>query len=216
MSLDWLYYVLLVLVLLAGLFINIVGLPGLWVMLAAAGIYAWITGGDYMSWWTLAILLALALLAELAEFVAGAAGSKAAGGSKRGMAGAIIGGLVGGILGTPIPVPVVATIIGACLGAFIGAFIVEYSIGRTTDESFKIGFGAFKGRLIGIIVKSAFGVIMLFVAAWMALPLGGAKPIGSSAPSSTTSPASRRSTTAPTTMPSLEVERPPAQRSNEN
>ncbi len=201
MSPDWLYYILLILILLAGLFINILGLPGLWLMIAAAGIYAWVTAGAFMSWGTLIALLVLALLAELAEFVAGAAGSKAAGGSKRGMAGAIVGGLVGGILGTPIPIPIVGTIVGACLGAFVGAFIVERSIGRDTNESLQIGFGAAKGRFWGILIKSAFGVVMLIVAAWMALPIGRkAAPL---APPAATMPASTRPTTSPTTAPEI-------------
>ncbi len=203
MSLDWLYYILLILILLAGLFINILGLPGLWLMLAAAGIYAWVTAGAFMGWGTLIALLVLALLAELAEFIAGAAGSKAAGGSKRGMAGAIVGGLVGGILGTPIPIPIVGTIVGACLGAFVGAFIVERSIGRDTNESLQIGFGAAKGRFFGIVFKLAFGCAMLIVAAWMALPLGGKTAL----PAPTTTRPTTSTTTAPAPLENLDVER---------
>ena len=33
---DWVYYAVLLTLLLVGLFLNIVGLPGLWVMVAAA------------------------------------------------------------------------------------------------------------------------------------------------------------------------------------
>ena len=174
MSLDWLYYLLLFALLITGLVVNILGLPGLWLMLAAAGAYAWVTLGSYMSWGTLIALLGLAILAEIAEFVAGAAGSKAAGGSKRGMAGAIVGGLVGGIVGSPL-LPVLGTIAGACLGAFVGAFVVELSIGRTTQHSVQIGFGAAKGRFWGIVIKSAFGILMLIITMWMSLPGAAAR-----------------------------------------
>jgi uncharacterized protein len=166
---DWLYYILLLLLLVTGLFINILGLPGLWLMVGAAGIYVLITDWQYAGWSMLVALLVLALLAELVEFVAGAAGSKAAGGSKRGMVGAIIGGIIGGIAGTPW-LPIIGTIIGACIGSFIGAFVIELLIGRGTGLSTRIGWGAAKGRLYGIVAKSAFGLAMLILAAVWALP----------------------------------------------
>ena len=43
---DWLYYLILAVMLFVGLFLNIVTLPGLWLMVAAHGIYAWVTGWD--------------------------------------------------------------------------------------------------------------------------------------------------------------------------
>ena len=173
---DWIYYVTLVCVLLAGLFINILGLPGLWLMVIAHAAYGWATGWNvHVGWTSLIIITVLALLAELVEFLAGAAGSKAAGGSKRGMAGAIIGGIAGGILGSPI-FPIVGTIIGAVLGAGAGAFLVEMGIGRSKEESTQIAIGAAKGRFIGIIGKSIFGIAMLLVSAFTAFPTGAAPP----------------------------------------
>jgi uncharacterized protein len=173
LALDWLYYVLLLVLCVVGLFINILGLPGLWLIVASYGAYAWVTWGrEYVGLTSIIVIIVLALLAELVEFAAGAAGSKAAGGSKRGMIGAVVGGLVGGIVGTPI-FPVVGTIVGACLGSFAGAFLIEVAIGRTHEDSLKIGVGAAKGRFVGIIGKLAFGIAMLFVALIAAIPTGG-------------------------------------------
>ncbi len=116
----WVSYVVLVALLLTGLVLNIVGLPGLWVMVASALIYAWVTGfGVYLGWQGLLVLTLLATLAEILEFLAGSTGAKKAGGSKRGMAGAIIGGILGAIFFS-IPVPIIGTIIGACVGTFLG------------------------------------------------------------------------------------------------
>ncbi len=178
LALDWIYYLLLFILLVVGLFVNIIGLPGLWLMVASYGAYAWATWDrGYVGLSSLIAVIVLALLAELVEFVAGAAGSKAAGGSKRGMAGAIIGGIVGGIAGTPI-FPIVGTIIGACLGSFAGAFLIEAAIGRSHEESMKIGLGAAKGRFWGIVAKSAFGIAMLIVALYAAFPTRATTPGG--------------------------------------
>ena len=196
-AIDWLYYILLLILLVVGLFVNILGLPGLWLMVASYGAYAWATWSrDYVGISSLITIIVLALLAELVEFIAGAAGSKAAGGSKRGMAGAIIGGIAGGIAGTPI-FPVVGTIIGACFGSFAGAFLVEAAIGRTREDSIKIGLGAAKGRFMGIVAKLAFGIAMLVVALYAAFPTGGT----AAAPGPAALPGPATTTTAPVVAP---------------
>src|SRR4051812_13252169 len=94
-------------------------------MIAATAGYALLTQTrNFVGWHSLIALVVLGVIAEAAEFFAGAAGSKAAGGRKRGMIGAIVGALVGGIIGTPL-FPIIGTILGACLGAFIGAALLE-------------------------------------------------------------------------------------------
>jgi uncharacterized protein YqgC (DUF456 family) len=188
--LDWLYYLALFIVALTGLFLNILGLPGLWLMVAAMGGYAWATGWDhYVGWPSMSTLIVLGLIAEGLEFAAGAAGSKAAGGRMRGMIGAVIGALLGGVFLSFIPVPVVSTIVGACLGAFIGAAVMEL-----TDKDFvhamRVGVGAAKGRFMGIVVKLAVGIVMLLVMMIAALPVGGSAHPALLAPA-----------TAPTSIP---------------
>ncbi len=170
--LVWLYYSLLIVISLAGMFVNILGLPGLWLMVAAMGAYGWwTTWGLYVGWPSLMALIGLALLGELLEFVAGAAGSKAAGGRKRGMVGAIGGGLLGGIFLTfLIPIPIVGTIVGACAGAFIGAAVMEVT-DRDFRHALRVGVGAAKGRFMGIVAKLVVGAIMLIVILVAALPL---------------------------------------------
>jgi uncharacterized protein YqgC (DUF456 family) len=199
---DIVYYLILLAVLLVGWFINIVGLPGLWLMVAALGIYGLVTGWNtYVGWPSLIWLVVLGALAEVVEFVAGAAGSKAAGGRKRGMIGAIVGGFLGAIFLSVIPIPIVAQVVGACLGAFIGAAVMEFT-DKDAAHSIRVGIGAAKGRFWGIVSKLAFGLPMFIIAAWAALPYQDATPIA--APTivmpSTTAPAT--TTTAPTTLPS--------------
>lgn len=169
---DWLWYVLLMaLAQIVGLFLNLLGLPGLWVMLAAAGIYAFVTHLLHIGWPGLIAMFLLAVAAEIVEFVAGAAGSKKAGGTKRGMLGAIVGALIGGVFGTGF-LPIIGTLVGAILGAFVGAAIVELLIRQDVEHSLRVGIGAAKGRFWGTVFKSAFGIAMMIIALWAGWPRG--------------------------------------------
>lgn len=190
-SSDWVWYIGLASVLIFGWFINVLGLPGLWVMILAAGAYAWGTGFHYLNWWHLGILVGIGLLAEFVEFVAGGAAAKKAGGSGRATWGAIIGGVIGAIFFT-IPLPIIGTIIGACLGAFLGAYLAEYTVRGESDHLMRVGWGAAKGKFLGILSKLAFGVLILGVALFTGFPRG--RP--ADAPANTFPP-----TTAPTTLP---------------
>ncbi|MEM1013472.1 MAG: DUF456 family protein [Planctomycetota bacterium] len=170
---DWLLYLSLVALNLTGLGLNLIGLPGLWLMVGAHGLYAWLDRTDLAGWESAIALLILAGVAEGLEFVAGAAGSKAAGGSFRSAIGAVIGGVVGGLLAVVfIPfVPVLNAILGACVGSFAGAALLEASKAQSTVEDRmafyrrieRVGRGAFWGRLWGVLLKSAIGVVMLVV-----------------------------------------------------
>lgn len=167
----WILYLLLLGLALVGLLVNVLGLPGLWLMVGAFVGYAWWTGLDvYVGWGSIVTLLVLGIAAEVAEFIAGSAGAAQAGGTKRSMVGAIIGAILGGIL-LSIPIPLVGTIIGACAGAFVGATVVELAIRRDVMHSMRVGTGAAKGRFWGIIIKLAFGVVMFIVLSIAALPI---------------------------------------------
>lgn len=170
---HWIYYALLIAVQCCGLALNLASLPGLWLMVASLALYAWVTGFDHHVGWTgIIVVAALALIAEIVEFVAGAAGSAQAGGTKRSMVGSVVGGVVGAIVLTPlIPIPVVGTLVGLCLGTFVGASATEYLIRTDPAHSVRVGIGAAKGRMWGVVIKMLFGVIMLIVSAGVALPV---------------------------------------------
>src|SRR4051794_41636261 len=79
-DMPWLWYLLLLTVQVFGLLFTALGLPGLWIMVAALTGYAWITKFDvYVGWPGLLTVLALAVVAEIMEFVAGSAGAQQAG-----------------------------------------------------------------------------------------------------------------------------------------
>lgn len=193
MALLW-YFVMLALMLCA-LAAQLMGLPGaLWLMVLSAAAYAWWTDWDYLYLPGLITLVSLALLGELLEFLAGAGGAKAAGGSKRAMVFSTIGGIVGGIV-LSIPLLFVGTIIGVCIGAFAGATLAQMTVERDVEHSTRVGLGAAKGTLIGILSKLSVGCVMFVVAAIVALPFG--------AKATMTTPANPSSSVTQPTGPAL-------------
>ena len=161
----YLFAVLLAIVNVGGLVAVLVGLPGTWLMLAGTALFAW-WGWDegVIGGWTLLVLLVLALVGELVEFVAGMAGAERAGGGWRGSLGALLGGVVGALAGCLVPVPVLGVLLGSCVGAGAGAWLLERRAGKTADTSRRIGWGAGVGRLWGTLVKLGLGVVIWIVA----------------------------------------------------
>jgi len=169
--LFWLYFLLLLVTDVCGLVLAAFTLPGLWLMLAGAGIYAWLTHGEFVGYKTLIVLLILAVGAEIAEIFVSGAGAKKAGASRWGMFGGLVGGIIGGIFLTGlIPIPILGTVIGICLGSFIGAFGIEMVVGKPLTQSAAIGYGAARGRFTGILYKIGIGIAMFLITLCMAPP----------------------------------------------
>jgi uncharacterized protein len=170
MSIVW--ALILFFVLLAAWLLTVMGIPGNWMMVAAAGVYAWLAPKDCatsIGWGVVLTVAVLAGLGELLEASAGFFGAAKAGGSKRGAVLALLGSLVGGIVGMVVglPIPLVGSLLAAVLaagaGALLGAMAGELWKGREMGESWLIGKGAFWGRLLGTLAKVLVGSIMLVV-----------------------------------------------------
>ena len=147
---------------LASLFLVLLGLPGLWVIVALSLALPWIGG----SWSDVGILFGAAALAEVLEFGASLGLARKSGAGKSGLAGAFVGGLAGAILGTSF-LPPLGTLLGAALGSFGAAAISERMLAkRTHGESFKVGFGAFVGTVFGRVLKVWLGVFQVIWLAW--------------------------------------------------
>lgn len=158
--------------LIAGWALTLFGLPGNWILVGSAAAFAYffpVEGAHGLSWTLVAVLAGLALLGEILEFIAGAAGV-ARGGSKRGaflaVIGSFIGSLVGAVVGIPIPVigSFVAILIFSSIGAMAGAIAGEMWKGKDSYQTLKIGEAAFWGRLFGSLSKIIVGSIILTVA----------------------------------------------------
>lgn len=166
---DTLAIVSVGLVAVVGIALAMAGLPGTWLIVLAA-MLAELWRGDLFGWWAIGACIGLAVLAEIIEFVAGAAGASTAGGGKRSWVGAIIGAIVGAVMGTPI-VPVLGTILGGVLGAGLGAGLAEWTRdGRSFGDVVRVGQGAAVGRAISVIGKTlcALGIVVALAAglAW--------------------------------------------------
>ncbi len=156
-----------------GIFLVAMQLPGTWLILVVTSLFAWwrYDSADVLmteiSMTTLIILLALAIIGEIIETMAGAAGARRAGGSRTGALLAIVGGVIGAIVGTGvIPVPVVGTVIGACVGGGIGAMSGDLMRGRSIREAGAAGKGAAVGKFWGTIGKVGVSGLMWLIAAF--------------------------------------------------
>lgn len=146
----------------AGLALDIVGLFGNWIILAAAVLAYMLTGYQHFSLGALGALLVLALLGEAIELVAASYGAKRFGGAKGTMVAALVGTIVGAIVGTPVPV--IGSLVGACIGAFVGAVLYEIVISKKEAHmAFRSGFGAALGKIGGVFGKLLMGVVMIIV-----------------------------------------------------
>ena len=169
------FYILLAVILVGGLYLTLLNLPGLWAMVVATIIYALLTHFQYAGLKTLIAILVMAVIAELIDFLAAGAGAKKAGASKRGFVGAMIGGILGGIFLT-VAVPVLGTLIGICIGTFFGAILGELWGGTEIARSLRIGAGAAWGRILGVVIKLAFGCAMLITVVVAGVPLNFHRP----------------------------------------
>ena len=138
------------------------GLPGLWLMIAAAvGLNA-LAGPAPIGMVTLVGVVLVAIVAEVLEFTVAARYTTRYGGSRRAGWGAILGGVVGAIVG--VPVPIVGSVIGAFVGAFVGAYLAERSRQSEHGPAARVATGALLGRAVAAALKTACG---LAIAAWL-------------------------------------------------
>ncbi len=160
--LGWTTFGLLIAV---GLALDIVGLFGNWIILAAMGGLWALTGFAHFGWVAVAAMVGLAVLGEVLETAASGFGASKFGGGRGSIVASVVGCLGGAVLGTPI-FPIIGTLIGACVGAFAAATLYEYiQRERTVQEAAWTGLGAALGKVAGLFAKLFCGIGMLGVAA---------------------------------------------------
>lgn len=169
---DFFWAAILILVLMTGWLLTVFSMPGNWVIVAAAAIFAWFVPHDShvaFEWPWLVALVLLALVGEGLELIASALGVKRGGGSKRAailaMGGSILGSFVGALLGLPIPIigSLIAVLLCAALGALGGAMLGEAWKGRDLNQGWQVGQGAFWGRLAGSLAKVMVASAMVMI-----------------------------------------------------
>lgn len=161
MILEIIALVFVSLIFLLGLVLVALHLPGTFVIVAGAALYNLITWSWSVSLQTLFILLGIALLAELIEFLFSLWGAKKFKMSRWATAGFIAGLIVGAIVG--LPIPIFGSVLGMLLGSFLGAFIFSYAEKHDFKKSLKAGIGAFVTGISSIILKLALAVVMVVI-----------------------------------------------------
>lgn len=159
----------------------VVGLPGTWIILFLATVIEltdiyWLEGHPAVTfgWWVLGIALVVAVAGEVLELVSGMIGTKAGGGTRKGMLGAIGGGMIGALGGTfVVPIPVIGTLVGVLLGTFGGAMWGEMTSAqgkREAKDAWKPAMAATFARALGTVAKAGVAMVVwagLSVAAFL-------------------------------------------------
>ena len=129
-------------------------IPALGVIYVGVFVAAWADGFARIGWFSLAVMLALTVFGSLADNVATLIGARRAGASWWGVAGAGAGMLVGMFFGLP----------GLIVGPAVGAFVLEYVRNPDFRAAGWAGAGGVFGFLLGIVAKSAFGMLIVGLA----------------------------------------------------
>jgi uncharacterized protein len=170
--LDIVLSIILLVIALAAVSLNVVSLPGNWVILAAGLAMSIYHGGHQPNWVVLVAILVVLLGAELIEFLSGMVGARKFGASKAAAWAAIAGAVIGGLVGVP---PITLMMLGvdhlfaAVAGAFLAAWMVELLRQRPMKEASLAALGAALGRGTGLAAKIGAGVLawVILLLAWL-------------------------------------------------
>jgi uncharacterized protein YqgC (DUF456 family) len=153
-----------------GLLIIPFGLPGVGLIFVSTLVYALMT--DFRAAISMNFFLMLCLLTVVAETADNwlmALGAKKYGASRGAIWLSFLGGVLGGLLVGPL-LALILGFLGPFLGAFVGAFLAvflyEYFRNRQMKLALRAAWGAFLGRMAGILLKMMIGVGMVMVVAY--------------------------------------------------
>jgi len=128
----------------------LLGFPGSFFLAAAAVAFKiFFNAGN---WFTIILLVLLAVVSEIIEFFSGVLALADAKPEKFSGLLSIVGGVFGGIIGTGV-FPILGTFFGGLFGAFFLVFINEILRGKPPKEAQKISSKVMLGMLYGRISK---------------------------------------------------------------
>jgi uncharacterized protein YqgC (DUF456 family) len=132
-------------------------LPGAGLVLAGTVLGAWIDDFQRVGGWTVGVLVLLAALSFVLDYVAGMLGAKKAGASKQALIGAAVGTVAGLFLG----------FVGVLVLPFVGAAAGEYLARRDHRAAARVGLATGIGLIVALVAKVviAFVMIGIFVVA---------------------------------------------------
>jgi uncharacterized protein len=128
-------------------------MPGAALVLAGTVLGAWIDGFQRVGGWTIGVLVALALLSWVLDYVAGVLGAKKVGASKQALIGAALGTVAGLFLG----------FVGVLVLPFVGAAAGEYVARRDHRAAARVGVATGLGLVVALIAKVVIAFVMIGV-----------------------------------------------------
>jgi uncharacterized protein YqgC (DUF456 family) len=155
---DTLLWVLSAALIVAGLAGTVLpALPGTLFVLGGIVLGAWIDDFTRVGWGVLTVVIVLAVLAWVLDYVAGLLGARKAGASRQAIIGAALGTVAGLFMG----------LVGVFFMPLVGAAVGEYIAQRDHGRAVKVGVATWLGIMAGMVSKVviAFMMIGLFVAA---------------------------------------------------
>ncbi len=158
MDLSILWYVISGLLVLLGFVINIVNLPGIWVIFLGYLVLFFVKDSG-VGPGIVFIALLVSAFASIIDNVFSFALSKKYGATKWGMIGSFVGSIIG-VLIFNLP--------GLVIGLFLGAFIAEaILLRRALRESAQSGISAVVGWFVGVAIKLFLGFLLALL--WFVL-----------------------------------------------
>ena len=146
--------------------LNLVMLPGNWVVVALVALYAWL-GPDspHLNLLFFIALIGMAVVGEVVEFLTQIWGAKKYGSSNKATLAGMIGAIAGAIFFAPFLFGIGA-IFGALAGAWAGCYVGERLLAhRPQSEAVTAANGALVGRFLGMVVKLGLGITMVVLTA---------------------------------------------------
>lgn len=161
---SYLFVGVLLVFMIFALLLQILSLPGNWIILLL--LLIWKFSGSAasagLSWSFFFLLVGLAALGEVIEWLSQLYLGKRYGSSLRGDIGGIIGAIAGAILLLPLFFGFGA-LLGAFAGAYLGCLAMELFNGRSGAEARKAAWGAFMGRFWGSTLKLGIGITIIWL-----------------------------------------------------
>jgi uncharacterized protein YqgC (DUF456 family) len=151
--------IVFILVLLGGVTMTVMGLPGNILIILAGFAYGYYEHFETIDYAILVIIFGIFIVSEIIEFVAGLIGAKKVKASKRAMLAPFIGTILGGVWGTAI-FPIIGSLLGALLGAYIITALAEYSKTKDISQAKRVAKSVIKGQIFGVLIKAAAAVSM--------------------------------------------------------
>jgi uncharacterized protein YqgC (DUF456 family) len=136
------------------------GIPGTWIMVAVLAVGAWL---GRVGVFVLVSCAALALIAEVLEFMIVERLNVKYGGSRLAFWGAIFGGIAGVMVGAPVPV--IGSIIAGFIGSFVGAALATVYQTRQVEQGMRVGWGVLLGRMWAAATKVSIGIVIFVLGA---------------------------------------------------